>query len=298
MKFTIDIYENKLLCMLVSFLLALEGIGFYFLIQSFLDPQSTELSAINSILGSWTSSLSTFERLNVTVSPNISLQATSLEDWGSNLNNFPKYTHFFYSCILSANALLSSNSLNSSSLHEYNITTNITLIIKGINSTIINELPNVPIHSSKKTAKTMKTCINHSLGTWDSLSLACYYYYNTIKICIVVDDSFSLVKWYQKGCDNNGYIKQIETRQPTSSFLGRNQKIEIEVRNEEDPFVYASYNGLSRFSSTSNQYKIAGGSILAFASIPLLIILFPNLCKRRKIEFDIFQNEDSRLKNK
>ena len=182
------------------------------------------------------------------------------------------YSHLYY---YSYSPLTTSNTsallYTKNSIDEYNVTINLTLIIDYNNSIITNELSDVVIHSRSVYPINSKVCRNNALGYWNGSIMECFYHFNTYKICLVIDNDFNIVNWYKSGCDNEGYIKQSPVSWTNDSeFWNFSYNVEIELRNQFDPFVFASYNQLVKLSSSSQEYQIIGMTIFTVASAALI----------------------------
>lgn len=270
--------KNKKSIILWYFVIALfifiEFTGVYFLIQYFIDPQSKEVSNLDSIIKLWNSTLPLFKSITALISPNLHLYINKTDDWGIGVASFPEYTHLFHSrnSILFQKTSFYTKHQSNTSL-EYNITTDLHLIIQQNDINITSVLKEVMVHSLKIHHVASKVCRNIGIGFWDQKTQACYVHYNTRKICIVLNEYFELVDWYLKGCNNKGYLEEYWIRWRNSKdYWNYNYSVLFEVRSENDPFVYASYHGLDRFSQNSSQYFIIGVSIITFASF---VLAFP-----------------------
>ena len=68
-------------CWILVFLLilVLESVGLYYLIESYRDPQSIEISQFSSDLNAWNSALTDFKNINASIPPFIKLTQNTSE---------------------------------------------------------------------------------------------------------------------------------------------------------------------------------------------------------------------------
>ena len=236
-------------------------IGLYFLIQSFLNPQSEEIAKLNDILTAWEQNLPWFSNISFVLksgsNEEINLISNPTDFYAESIVNFPNYTHLTYT----TSAILYSNSTEKLNYKdkEYDITTTIILSVIINNTEIENILYNVPIHSKKYFPASSKVCRNNNKGFWDPSINQCLYQYNTIEICVIVNNTGYIDELYHNGCYNQEYFVQATTPWSTDKEFNEFQyQTFIVIRNEFDPLVYAHYNSLTEFSLSANEYKIIG----------------------------------------
>jgi hypothetical protein len=155
-----------------------------------------------------------------------------------------------------------------------------------------SQIDGVVVHSKVREPINAKVCRVNGRGYWDVKTDSCYSHYNTVKICIVVNDSLQVVDWYKTGCDGKGYYRQeVITWVSNSSFTNLSYPILFEVHGQSDPFVFASYNDLVEFSPSSEDYEIIGGVLFGVSIITLCIPILWIYCQKRKLKYLEFINE-------
>lgn len=277
--------KNKV-CWGILFLIlfGIEAGGIYLLKQSFDDPQSKEYLSLNSALKDWNNSFASFERLKVSINSN-TLSTNHTQTWNSNSKDFPKYLVNFYSGFVNFSSAENEFVMNAAPAGlEYNLTTDLILTVTDQNSSNYSQvIQNSIVYSRKRSSLNFKVCSNENKGYWDPVSGSCYHDYHTTKFCFVLDNNYSLVEWYESGCDNSAYFEQELVRwKSRESVKSVNLSIFTEIRSEKDPFVYASYNGLKEFSASSSEYRIAGITLVVFSSLLLIISFYFTCCHKRK----------------
>ena len=270
--------------LLILVLLGGAGVGLYFLIQALRDPQSQEISHLSSVLSSWKaeypSFLNTSISLHLDTAEPIPLLQNFSDVYAAAIPGFPVYPYLSYA--VSAQ-LWTDNMKNSSAGKEFNITATLILSIYRNNTMATNILKEVPIHSKKYAAVNAKVCRMQAKGYWDNETMACYYQYNTVEICVVVDDNLTVVENYTGGCDNEGYFKQSEVAWVSNSVFNETQfDTFVQVRSKEDPFVFASYNEMVEFSPSSEEYLTMGATLFTVCSVIAIVPCTYLCCKRRK----------------
>jgi hypothetical protein len=265
--------SNKLVWLFpLGVIILCEILGVYLLIQSQLDPQSTEVSQLSEVIAAWSGYLLNFAQIVPSISQ-YDLVPTSTEYWGTGIEAFPNYTHLYY---YTYSPIVSETFIEySPNLLEHNVTSNFTLKVQYNNTVIINYIPGVVIHSKKIVPLNFKVCRNAGVGYWDGKTQACYYHYSTNRICIVLDKNYTIVPWYKYGCDNNGYTHQTVVTWPYAyNYTEFNYKIVVEVRSEYDPYVFASYNGMIYFSPSSQEYAVIGIVVTLLSTILMLVYCY------------------------
>ena len=267
----------------------------YFLIQASRDPQSREISRLDSTLAAWDRYLPEFSNISVKItsgsSPEVALIPNVTDTYALLIASFPNYTHLTYttSTILYSN---STSETTSRSGKEYNISTNIELSIIINDTESISILPSVPIHLRRFYPANSKVCRNKNEGFWDSIADACFYHYNTIEICVVVNASGHLVDNYMNGCFNQYYFIQDPIVWTTDKpFTNFQYQTFIQIRSELDPLVYASYNSLTEFSPSGKEYQIIGGTIIGICIFMLIVPCTYICCKRQRRKYLQMGNE-------
>jgi hypothetical protein len=260
--------------------------GVYFIIQSYKDPQTTEISLFDPVLQAWSSEYAFFSSISVQVSTSDNssfiLSQNLSDSWSVDIENFPDYLHLFYS----NNSILINSpdpKLVYENAKEYNVTTNVTISVLVNNTEIISEIEDVVVHSRTRYPVNAKVCRNAAKGFWDVKSEACYYHLNTDVICLVLNESLQVVDWYRNGCDNQGFIKQEAIVWTTDKeFTDYSFKTRVEIRSERDPYVFAAYNQMVRFSPSSKEYWIIGITLTTIFSVLLLVPIGYVCCCRKK----------------
>jgi hypothetical protein len=272
---------------LVFLLVAGIVIGLYFLIKGQLDPQSKELSRLNYIISNWEQEYPVFSNLSVSLYDTsysiIPLYQNTTQTWGQGIENFPIYNVSFYSnnaaIINNTNSLTTVRSVD---YNQYNVTTNLTFTVFYQDRFINITASDIVIHSRSNSFLNSKICRNTGKGYWNGTVEICYFESNTIEICIVIDHSFNISKIYKNGCYNQGLEKQEAIAWNTDRvFDDFNYIIFVQVRSEEDPLVFASYNSLVYFSPSSKEYTVMGGSIFGICTV-ILIIPVIYFCQRKR----------------
>ncbi|OMJ82408.1 hypothetical protein SteCoe_16882 [Stentor coeruleus] len=288
---------------LIGIMLFVMGVGVYFLIQSQIDPQSKEFLALDTALVAWVWSYQIIKNSSVSAIISdyntIHLDHNTSEIWGSDVENFPKYSALFYS---SYEILIINNTLTEvvymENPIEYNVTVDIKFDIEYNGTIRESKIDDVVVHSKIREPVNAKVCKMNGRGYWDIKSDSCYCHYNTIKICIVVNDSLHVVDWYKNGCDGTGYYKQeVINWINNSAYTNLSYPIYLEVRSQSDPFVFASYNNLIEFSSSSEDYKIIGGVLFGVSILTLCVPIIWIYFQKRKIKYLEFINEQQQPKN-
>jgi hypothetical protein len=284
-------------CILITIMLCVLTLGLYFLIQSQIDPQSEEFSTLDKALESWTPTLEIFKNstANFIINPSdtIQLSYNTTENWGAGLKDFPDYSALFFS----ANSVLIKNTTNYEVLYgkselEYNVTINIALDIEYNDKIYSSMIDRVVVHSKMRNPVNAKVCRMNGRGYWDIETQSCYCHYNTVKICIVVNNSLEVVDWYKNGCNGKGYyIQDMIIWRTNKPYTNLSYPIFIEVRGETDPLVFASYNDLIEFSPSSKDYTILGGVLISVSSIILTIPFTWLYCQKRKLRYSEMANE-------
>lgn len=261
------------------------GIGLFFLIQSLIDPQSHEVSLLDNVLDDWEIEYPQFLNTSVEVRPGNASQVELLKNftdpYARTIQAFPVYEYLSYSV---STILFNSQlqNITNSNGKEYNITTDLEITLKLNDTSITSLVKDLVIHTRKYFPVNAKVCRINSKGFWDHETSACYYRFNTIEICIVVNSFLNVSRKYTNGCDNKEYFKQENVIWTTAEPFGNYDfKTIIQIRSEKDPFVFASYNNLVEFSLSSREYFVLGVTILTISTI-ILIIPIVYLCNRRR----------------
>lgn len=288
---------------LIGIMFCVMGVGVYFLIQSQIDPQSKELLALDTALVAWAWTYEIFQNISVSAIivgyKSIQLNRNNSEIWGSDVENFPKYSPLFYSSygILVANNTPTEVVYMKNNI-EYNVTVDIGLDIEYNGTVRRSKIEGVVVHSKVREPINGKVCRVNGRGYWDIKTDSCYSHYNTVKICIVINDSLQVVDWYKTGCDGKGYYRQeIITWVNNSAFTNLSYPILFEVHGQSDPFVFASYNDLVEFSPSSEDYEIIGGVLFGVSIITLCLPVLWTYCQKRKLKYLEFINEQQQPKN-
>ena len=272
--------------------------GVYLLVQGIIDPQSEEISKIDYAVDMWNSTYPLFSGLEVIILP-VSTQETTLvvnktDVWGDSIEDFPEYDSLFYSVygpLASTNESLKYEF--SEDQKSYKVFTNVTLRIYYNDSVFVSTVEDLVIHTREIVAVNSKVCRINALGYWDNEKQACYYHYNTETVCLVIDENFFLVDWYKTGCYNEGFITTVPITWTTSDpFTDFSYNILVEVRSENDPLVYASYNDLVNLSMTSEEYVVSGSCLISisfFVSIIPAVYLYRR--RRRKYIHMLSENK-------
>lgn len=284
-------------CILITIMLCVLTLGLYFLIQSQIDPQSEEFHTLDKALKSWTPTFEIFKnstaKFTINSSETIQLSHNTTEYWGSDLEDFPDYPALFFS----VNSILVKNTTHYEVLYgksemEYNVTINMTFEIEYQDKVYSSRIDRVVIHSKMRNPVNAKVCRMNGRGYWDIQTQSCYCHYNTIKMCIVVNNSLEVVDWYKNGCNGKGYYMQNMIIWRTSNpYTNLSYPILIEVRSESDPLVFASYNDLIEFSPSSKDYTIIGAVLVSVSSIFLAIPFAWLYCQKRKLRYSEMANE-------
>lgn len=282
--------------LLLLLLLSIEGVGIYLLKVSIDDPQSKEISSLDGILRIWNRTRVDFQGVKVEIS-NYTLSTNLTQTWGENIENFPEYPVTFYSGYVNVSADKNIFYVESASLgKEYNITTDLEITAVDKDSNHYRDLVRGAIvYSRKKSTSNFKNCLNENMGYWDSKSNTCYHDYHTTKFCFVLNKNFSLVEWYAAGCDDTSYYEQKVIRwRHEEEVRSVNKSIFTEVRSEKDPYVYAYYNGLTEFSASSKEYRIAGITLVILSTALMAIWTYFVCCSKTKRKY-ITMNDLSKI---
>ncbi|OMJ96029.1 hypothetical protein SteCoe_407 [Stentor coeruleus] len=278
-------------------MLCILTLGLYFLIQSLIDPQSKEFHTLDKALKSWAPIFEIFQnssaKLIIHPSETIQLSHNTTENWGSNIKDFPEYTALFFSTY----SVLVKNTTNYDILYvksemEYNVTVNMTLEIEYMDRLHSSKIDRLVVHSKIRNPVNAKVCKMNGRGYWDIKTQSCYCHYNTVKVCIIVNDSLDIVDWYKNGCDGKGYyIQDMITWRTNNPYTNLSYPIIIEVRGESDPLVFASQNDLIEFSQSSKDYTILGAVLISISTLILSIPFSWLYCQKRKLRYSEMSSE-------
>ena len=268
--------------LLILLLLGGAGVGLYFLIEALQDPQTQELSKLSSVLSNWSADYPVFLNTSISLRSGDSqptpLQQNFSDGYAGAIKSFPVYPYLSYT----VSAQLWNNDVkNVSAGKQFNITTSLVLTITNNDTVVTSTLENVPIHSRKYVPANGKVCRIEAKGYWDPVSQACYYQYNTVEICVVVDSNLSVVSNYASGCDNLGYYRQSEITWTSDIVFNQTEFFTfVQVRSLEDPFVFASHNQMVQFSPSSKEFLAIGATIFTLCSV-IAIVPCAFLCSGR-----------------
>jgi hypothetical protein len=138
-----------------------------------------------------------------------------------------------------------------------------------------------------------KVCRNSGKGYWNRSSEKCYFHYNTLEICLLLEENLDLSPQYLQGCNSDSYLKTSAERwQSSQNYSFLNTSIFFQLRSIKDPFVFASYNSLTKLSSSSSTYKSIGLTFLSISLVLALCILAFWLLQRRNGRYLKMQRRD------
>jgi hypothetical protein len=259
--------------------------GIYFLNKASNDPQGSEISRISSIITKWNHTFLELKELNVDFQ-NKTLTKNQTQTWALNVEDLPYYKPLFFSGSVKISDKVNKVKVyNSTKNKEYNITTDVTLTVMHGNITLNTQLiKDVILQSRIKSTMNAKVCGNEQMGFWDGVT--CYHDYQTTHFCFVIDSNYSLTSQFELGCDAVNYYQQQKIKYRNAKVY-ENLTISpfIEVRSSSDPYVYASYNGISEFSPSSSEYKIIGITLVVISSVLLVASGFMTICTGRKRKY-------------
>lgn len=271
--------------LLIGILMCGFGIGLFFLIQSLNDPQRHEVSLLDNVIDDWEKEYPHFLNTSVEVRPGNASQVELLKNFTDpyvgTIQAFPVYKYLSYTI---STVLFNSqvHNITKSNGKEYNITTDLEITLESNDTSFTSLVKDVVIHTRKFFPVNAKVCRINSKGYWDHETSACYYRFNTIEICIVVNSFLNVSEKYTNGCDNKEYFKQENAIWTTAeTFEDYDFKTIVQIRSEKDPFVFANYNNLVEFSLSSREFFVLGVTILTISTI-ILIVPVVYLCNKRR----------------
>lgn len=281
--------KTKLSCLAFALML-LGGLGYgiFMLAEASEDPHSEEVYELNQAIDYWNYVYPSFENLTVSISPvgssySLSLPANTSAVWMLRTNDTVEYRHLKY---YSKGVLVTEGyplSKVFSGTNEYFLAADFDLTVTSSSTSVTNRVSGIKIMQKKHYPLNMKMCRNHRTGYWDNQTQRCYYYYKLTKLCIPLNEqTYQLPEWSLKGCSSDGR-EHLENFRWTESQLPQYQEysLEVEVRSQHDPYVYAMHHGLQETQPTAGEFALVG-LVLTGLSALMLTIPISYFCTRKR----------------
>ena len=264
-------------------------VAIYFLVQGFQDPQKEELKELEGVINQWDQSFITLNQSSALVSSSQSSQIEMLKNFSENykekIKDFPKYTPLSFTLHQNFSNPVTSFKIQYKNSEEFNVSCLFSFEISNEKSISKFDLE-IPIHMRKVYPANEKVCRNSGRGFWNRKLERCYYHYNTVQVCLLLDSNLNLSSYYEKGCDNKDYLNFYAlTWQNSDNYTDVDHSVFIQLRSESDPYVYASYNSLTELSSSSTTYKTIGIVFLTISGVLTGFILIFWAVQRRHSKY-------------
>ena len=277
-------------CYLITFL---NVCGFvlavYFLVKGFQDPQKEELKELDGVLNQWNSSFATLNRSSALVSSSLSsstaMSKNFSESYKEKIKDFPKYLPLSFTHHQNFSSPVSSFQVQHKNSEEFNVTCLFSFEISN-NGSIAKFDLEIPVHMRKAYPANEKVCRNSGKGFWNRKLERCYYHYNTVQVCLLIDSNLHLSSFYEQGCDSKDYLSlHALAWQKLDNYTDVEHSVFVQLRSEKDPYVYATYNSLTELSSSSTTYKTIGIVFLTISAVLTGFILVFWLVQKRNSKY-------------
>ena len=274
-------------------------IAIYFLVKGLKDPRGAELKELAGVIDKWNETFMTLNKSSALISSSDFSSSEMFKNYTENSNDkiedFPKYSPLSFTYNQNFSTQVTNFKIEYENPEEFNITTLILFEIKNNDSISKFDLE-IPIHIRKSYPANEKVCRNSGKGFWNRKLEKCYYHYNTVKVCLLLDENLNLSGFYEKGCDNKDYLTTLAmTWQKSDNYTKVEHPVFIQLRSESDPYVYASYNSLYDLSSSSKTYKTIGIVFLTVSTFSTVVVIIfwavqrknSSYLKMKKKELDV-----------
>lgn len=262
-------------------------IGLYFIIQAYKDPQSKELRELDGVISEWNDYYQYFNESEAFISISNSASSQLIKNaTKDDLKDFPKYETLFFSDHLRVLGNSTDMNIVYKNSEEFNITVNLNIdIVK--NYTVKNiHIPYLPVHMRKVYPANEKVCRSTGKGYFNRTSGICYYRYNTVEVCLVVNEDLELESWYESGCNSDSYLNLLTLRwNSPEPYTMVNQSIYFQVRSIKDPYIYANYNSLTTISRSSSEYTILAITFLTISGTFTILVFIYWLVQKKRSKY-------------
>lgn len=262
-------------------------IGLYFIIQAYKDPQSKEIKELDGVISEWNNFFPYFNASEAFISiSNSDLSQMTANTTKDKLKDFPEYETLFFSDHLRVLGNLTDMNIVYKNSEEFNVTVNLNIDITNNNTFKSIQIPYLPVHIRKTYPANEKVCRTAGKGYFNRTSGVCYYRYNTVEVCLVVNKDLELESWYESGCNSESYLNLLTlawtSPDPYTVF---NHSIYFQLRSVKDPYIYANYNSLTTLSKSRSEYSTLGITFLSLSGAFILFITIYWVVQKRKSKY-------------